>query len=262
MKKYAITAYRLVKQLVADPSKQLRNWRALPTYLRNASTWMRANSDDVFRVRVTDLHPVLQDRFASAGTARGHYFLQDLWVAQQLYRLGVDEHTDVGSRIDGFVSHLLTLLIDVTYVDIRPLSSSLNSLQFVQGTLTDLPFETGSLHTLSSLHVLEHVGLGRYGDLVEPDGYMAAARELSRVLAPGGHLFVSVPVGRERLCFDAHRVFSSKRILQIFDSLTLEEFALINDEGTVVNEEAEISDADSCEYGCGIFHFRKEVGKG
>ena len=83
-----------------------------------------------------------------------------------------------------------------------------DGLRFVQGDMCRLDgFETGSVDSLSCLHTIEHVGLGRYGDPIDPEGWVVAVRELARILAPGGRLYLGTPIGRERVCFNSERVF-------------------------------------------------------
>ena len=49
--------------------------------------------------------------------------------------------------------------------------------------------------------MLEHIGLGRYGDPIDPQGTEKAATELQRVLAPGGDLYLSLPIEKESRVF-------------------------------------------------------------
>ena len=70
-----------------------------------------------------------------------------------------------------------------------------------------------STDSLSCLHALEHFGLGRYGDPVDYDGYLKGFDNLYRILKPGGRLYFSVPMGPQRIEFDAHRVFSMAYLL-------------------------------------------------
>jgi hypothetical protein len=107
------------------------------------------------------------------------------------------------------------------------------------------------------LHVIEHIGLGRYGDPLDPQGSVKAALELQRVVSRGGSLYLSLPVGRERICFNAHRVHSPLSILKMFPQLKLINFSMVNDNGEYV-ENAAVENAVEFEYGCGLFHFRKE----
>jgi len=112
---------------------------------------------------------------------------------------------------------------------------------------------------LSCLHVIEHIGLGRYGDPIDPDGHLKAAAELSRVLRSGGQLLLGTPVGRERLCFDAHRIFDPATIVAMLKPLVLLTFALIDDGGTTIQREASFEQARRCTYGCGLFLFEKPM---
>ncbi|CAN5655398.1 hypothetical protein BH23GEM9_BH23GEM9_22940 [soil metagenome] len=249
--------YHALTTLFFNPRELARKYRSLPLFVRNWSRYVVLNSDPAFSVRLRSLWYRSYDRYGAAGDANGHYFFQDLWAARDLFVRRIESHVDVGSRIDGFVAHVLPFC-DVTYVDIRPVPLEWPGFRFRLGSVTDLPYDDDTIASLSCLHVIEHVGLGRYGDPVAPDGYLTAARELSRVLAPGGQLLLGTPVGRERLCFDAHRVFDPLTITDAFETLELLEFLLIDDGGERV-EAASFGEARKCEYGCGLFRFRKPL---
>ena len=194
-----------------------------------------------------------------AGIMQGHYFFQDIWAAEKVFQKKPQLHIDIASRIDGFVAHLLPFC-KVEYVDIRKMDSTLSNLVFKEGSILQLPYPDNSVTSLSCLHVIEHIGLGRYGDPIDPEGFAKAAAELVRVLAPGGHLYFGTPIGEEKLYFDAHRVFAVETILQLFQGLVLEEFSLINDRARGIIPNASYTDANNCKYGCGLFAFTK-VGK-
>lgn len=256
--RYARWLYHNFTSLFTDPLLMAAKWRGLPYFLRNGVRYRRAARDvPQFALRFGDVHYMSFDRFAPAGTARGHYFFQDLWAARKLYDWGVDRHVDIGSRVDGFVAHVLAFC-EVEYVDVRPLEATVPRLTFRRGTLTALPYQDDALPSVSCLHVLEHVGLGRYGDAIDPSGHVRAAREVSRVLQPGARLLLGVPVGHERLCFDAHRIFDPNTVVELFGALRLEEFALVDDRGLELLEDASLEQAKACEYGCGLFVFRKD----
>ena len=143
------------------------------------------------------------------------YFFQDAWAFEAIFRNSPERHVDVGSH-HKFVA-LLSKVCPVTMVDIRPLSVQLDSLDFRPGSILDLPFPDGSLSSVSCLCVIEHIGLGRYGDELDPFGTENAARELKRVIAPAGHLYVSAPLDDEnRTYFNAHRAFSEDYLLELF----------------------------------------------
>lgn len=154
------------------------------------------------------------------------YFYQDSWAFEKIVNRQPKYHVDIGSH-HKFVA-LLSKVVPLTMVDIRPLSLPLESLQFKQGSVLELPFEDNSIDSLSCLCVVEHIGLGRYGDPLDPDGSEKSIAELSRVLAPGGCLYLSVPVGNQSLvAFNAGRVFSIDDLKKLIHPLVIKDSAFI-----------------------------------
>jgi SAM-dependent methyltransferase len=203
--------------------------------------------------RWIDSDPQLSDRLPTSSFDR-HYFYQDVWAAQRIAELGPQSHVDIGSRVDyvGF----LTSLTKVVFVDIRPLEAEVEGLESLAGSILDLPFEDGSLRSVSCLHVAEHIGLGRYGDPLDPEGTRKAAAELQRVVAPAGQLLFSGPVGRPRLCFNAHRIHSPEQILEMFPLLELVEFSGVDDQGRFRRHRA-LDELAGSRYACGMFRFTR-----
>jgi len=208
-----------------------------------------------FKVHALDLYPCFLDKYQAAGQASGHYFHQDIFMAQQIYKANPGEHWDIGSRIDGFISNLLTFR-KVNIIDIRALESKVPEMMFHQGDVTCLNYPDNYFESLSCLHAMEHVGLGRYGDTIDPEGCYKGMTELSRTLKPGGTLYFSVPIGKERVVFNAHRVFNPKTIIERFAALDLVYFAAVNDEGNMVNPAHWQNFVDS-QYSCGLFIYKK-----
>jgi SAM-dependent methyltransferase len=200
-----------------------------------------------------NLQPCLTDDTPTSGYD-SHYFYQDIWAFKRVLASGAKRHVDVGSRVDyvGFLS----AVTDVTFVDIRPLMVNLERFRCMPGSILAMPFDDGSCASLSCLHVAEHIGLGRYGDPLNPLGTVEAARELERVLAPGGDLYFSLPVGRPRVCFNAHRIHSVEQILSYFSGLDLVGFSCVDDSG-FFHEDVDPRALSSASYACGMFHFRK-----
>jgi len=230
--------------------------RAMARFVRDYRRWQRT-APAAWRADPGDLKWRLTEAGEEAGAARGHYFLQDLWAAQRVHAFAPQRHVDVGSRVDGFVAHVAAFC-PVAYVDIRPLKADVPGIEGRIGEIANLPYEDSSVVSLSTLHVVEHIGLGRYGDPIAPDGWRAAVADLQRVLAPGGQLLFSTPVGRQRVVFHAHRVFDAVRIIEAFDRLELAEFSLIPDNRAVAwRENADPASCGDLKYGCGLFRFRK-----
>lgn len=197
------------------------------------------------------------DRYDFAGKIDSHYFIQDIVVAQKIIESGVDKHFDIGSRIDGFISHLLVSNIEVNMIDVRPLDYVIENLNFIKGNATDLSgIKSNSILSLSSLHAIEHFGLGRYGDPIDINGWYKALKEFERILAVGGKLYLSVPIGKEnKLCFNAHRIFKPSLIVDSLNELKLDSFIYIKNYSLITsNDYKNYSDDD---YLCGIFVFTK-----
>ena len=198
-------------------------------------------------------YPCLTD-WVAATPFDPHYFFQGAWLARRLRKSGCALHVDVGSSV--MMINVLSAQVPVVFVDYRPLTAKLPDLTSLAADIKCLPFADDSIASLSSLHVLEHIGLGRYGDPLDPDGSVGAARELARVLAPGGRLYVSVPTGRTRVCFNAHRVFAPVQLKAMFDGLRCTSFSLVNDAGSFVDVASE-AEAGEAEYACGMYEFVK-----
>jgi Caenorhabditis protein of unknown function, DUF268 len=201
-------------------------------------------------IALHEAYPQIHDRTASS-PIDAHYFHQDVWAARRIAELEPAHHVDVGSRVDlvGF----LTSITAVTFVDIRRLDVDIEDLTSVAGSILDMPFVGRSLQSLSCLHVAEHIGLGRYGDPLDPKGTPKAAAELQRVLALGGQLLFSVPVGRPRTCFNAHRIHAPGDVLEMFPELELVEFAGVDDAGRF-SRHRQLEELMGERYACGLFH--------
>lgn len=229
-------------------------------YVRNALAYSRAakrlGGSFSFNFKAVNIYPCLYDRFEQAGSVPKHYFFQDIWAARKVAASGVSMHYDVGSRLDGFIAHCLSFC-SVVMLDVRPLKIDLKGLLFTQANCMSMTnISDGQITSISSLHAIEHFGLGRYGDPIDVEGHVKAINELKRVLSVGGDLYFSVPVGLERIEFDAHRIFSPKTIISLFSGLELVEFSAVDDSNGFC-EHADISSYESADYSCGLFHFRK-----
>ncbi len=181
-----------------------------------------------------------------------HYFYQTHWAVDRIIGHLPRFHVDIGSST--FFVSAASAFVALIFVDYRSLRVSLPGFQPMGGDLTGLPFADKSVPSLSCLHVVEHVGLGRYGDWLDPMGSVKAASELSRVLQPNGQLLLSTPVGRERIQFNAHRVFAPSTVISMLGDLQLRDFALVDD-GGIFYPRAALEQAARCEYGCGMFEF-------
>ncbi|MFA6471649.1 MAG: DUF268 domain-containing protein [Candidatus Latescibacterota bacterium] len=225
-----------------------------PRYLSYFRDWFRySRMEGAEKIRIRDAYPLLHDKTKTTSFDT-HYFYQDIWAFKKVLKSGAASHVDVGSRIDlvGF----LTAITDVTFIDIRPLVARLANFTSKEGSILSLPYENDSVRSLSCLHVVEHIGLGRYGDPLDPHGTEKGCRELARVLAKDGNLYFAMPVGKPRLCFNGHRIHSPEQVLDYFEGLKLVELSGITDDVRFI-ENIDSRILETSDFGCGLFHFTK-----
>lgn len=219
----------------------------------------KLNKRSNFKINYDNLWPIISDKYAAAGTV-GNYFWQDLWAARLILSSGIKNHYDIGSRMDGFIAHLLAADIDVTMIDVREFPTEIEGLHtIVDDAKTLHQFEDNSINSLSALCSIEHFGLGRYGDPIDPEACFVCFDNIQRVLRKDGNLYISLPIGKERVEFNAHRVFYPATIIEYFDKLKLVEYSTTAQ--GIIEYNADIhkydNDTHNGNYRYGLFHFRK-----
>jgi SAM-dependent methyltransferase len=199
------------------------------------------------------MYPCLGD-WTTTTPFDSHYFYQGAWLARKLRLRSPLKHVDIGSSV--MTLSVISAYVDTEFVDLRPIDTKLPGLIPRLGSIVSLDFLDNSVTSLSCLHVIEHIGLGRYGDPLDTLGSVKAAAELERVLSPGGRLYLSLPVGRERVCFNAHRVHSPSSVLSMFRKLKLIEFSWVDDSGRF-HDNVSHHMAEGQDYACGMFLIEK-----
>jgi SAM-dependent methyltransferase len=203
----------------------------------------------------SERYPCLGEKTSATGFDR-HYVHHTAWAARILARTPPERHVDFSSSL--YFVAIVSAFVPMDHYDYRRPDLRLDNATAGFADLTALPFADNSISSVSCMHVVEHIGLGRYGDALDPDGDKKAMRELSRVVAPKGQLLFVVPVGRPRICFNAHRIYSYEQIVTGFSALQLVEFRLVPDlpqDGGLIEAKPHVVAAQ--EYGCGCFYFRK-----
>lgn len=246
-------------QFGIDPLRFVHSLRGLPVFFKDLMLFrLKGYTGKLVWM------PYLHDRYEEAGSIKNEYFWQDLLVAQWIYSAHPERHVDVGSRVDGFVAHIASFR-KIEVLDVRPITSSIPGVTFMNVDLMKtLPRSylegDGYCDSISCLHALEHFGLGRYGDSIDPLGHEKGLSNLSTLLKPGGILYLSVPIGQERIEFNANRVFDPRTILFLADSsgLMLQSLTVISDGLYInkVNPNVEILHSlSTASYNLGIFSF-------
>ena len=246
----------LCTQFGLDLRRLFRSLRGIPRYITDAVSF-RSKFDGVF-----SLKPCLYDWYEEGGTSNNEYFWQDLHIAHQIFLARPEKHVDVGSRLDGFVAHVASYR-QIEVFDIRPVTPIIPGVVFTQADLMSQDgLKTNYCDSLSCLHALEHFGLGRYGDPIDVNGYVAGLRNMARLLKPGGIFYLSVPIGQPRVDFNANRVFDAQDLVMLAEGngLLLQKFAWVEPGKTLMHSDqihADLIDLHCKYYALGIFTFIK-----
>jgi len=202
-----------------------------------------------YKFKTLMLHPCLFDNTVIT-PIEPIYFYQDLWFASHIFHRKPKIHFDIGSSIK--TMSILAQFTKIVFVDIRPPNIDVPNMEFIKGDITNLLFANNSINSLSSICVIEHIGLGRYGDKLDQFGSEKAIMELKRVLAPKGFLYISIPVDSEnKIYFNAHRAFTRDYILELFDGFEIIEEKYTYGYNLVDRYEKEKG------FGTGLYIFRK-----
>ena len=210
------------RQFGFDPILTIKAFRNLPHYLLDTFRFQLVKSNQKIV-----LAPALGDFKEDSGSAKGHYFWQDLICARWIFNNNPSVHLDLGSRVDGFICHLLPFT-KVDILDIRPLSVEISGLSSrIVDAQSGFSDTAEKYQSVSSLHSLEHFGLGRYGDPLDVNGHEKGLRNLSDAVEVGGNLYISFPIGRPQTEFNSQRILHPLWPLEILTKFSLEEFVLI-----------------------------------
>lgn len=263
MKRFLVkTHWLLSSQLGIDLLRLLRSLRGLPRFVTDWQMFRKGHTGQLL------WKPCLHDRYEEGGTTKSEYFWQDLLVARWVHEVAPQKHVDVGSRVDGFVAHVASFR-DIEVFDVRPVSTHIPGVTFKQADFMDansiapLIAGGGYCDSLSCLHALEHFGLGRYGDPIDPLGYRDGLKNMASLLRTGGGFYLSIPIGKERVEFNANWVFDPRTIVNVAKAtgLVLKGLTVINakhgEQDSSYDENALQLLAEQ-PYNLGIFIFTKE----
>lgn len=242
-----------------NPGKTLKSLLAIPWYRQQKKLFLRLQRPMAnWPVKI---YPILLDR-EEQSACLGEYFWQDILVAKEIIFSNPRRHVDVGSRVDGFIAHLACVR-KVEIFDIRPLEKSIHNVSFTQWDITcPNPGYIGVADCVSCLHTIEHIGLGRYGDQLDPDGWNKGLKSLVDLISPRGGLWLSVPIGIQRVEFNAHRIFDPATIIHASGSLGMKlvRFFYLTELGFIesINVARDVKILGAKSYALGVFYFTKD----
>lgn len=236
---------------------QFKFWLTFPFVLKDYLEYVKKDKEKRFRLPFSSVMPCLFENtpFTRFDT---HYIYHTAWAARKVQEINAKEHVDISSSL--YFSGIISAFKPVHFYDFRPAKLNLSNLISGGENLTKLSFPDDSIRSLSCMHTVEHVGLGRYGDEINPEGDVQASKELGRVVEKGGNLIFVVPVGKPRIQFNAHRIYSYDMVSEMFPDFEIKEFSLIPDNaleiGMIYN--ATKLESDKQKYGCGCFWLIKK----
>lgn len=255
----------LSEQIGIDPLRMLRSLRGVPEFMRDLHMFRKGYRGPLV------LNPCFGDRYTEGGTTKSEYFWQDLIVARRIFEAQPRKHVDIGSRIDGFVAHVASFR-EIEVFDIRLVSTIIPGIVFRQADLMSeksiaayIEGHQGYCDSISCLHAIEHFGLGRYGDPIDTEGYLHGIKNLARLLKPGGRCYLSTPIGRQRVEFNANWVFAPTTIISaaMKHGLILENLTVLDQQGgqKILDypDAAALEPLNMSSYHLGIFTFTKRM---
>ncbi|HAS85075.1 MAG TPA: hypothetical protein DCS23_03345 [Candidatus Yonathbacteria bacterium] len=243
----AVAIYHLVKKMIRYPS-----------FFNEYFIFKKLLEDDKrFTTNITDLFPCLLDNTATTGF-EPHYVYHPAWACRVVKKINPTKHIDISSTVT--FSTMMSAFIPVDFYDYRPAEIRFDNLECKRGDLMRLPFIDNSIESISCMHTVEHIGLGRYGDRLDSTGDIKASKELSRVVKSGGSLVFVVPVGKPKIEFNAHRIYSYEQVVSMFPDMDIKEFSLVPDDykkyGLISNADKNMVKEQN--WGCGCFWFIKK----
>jgi len=233
--------------------KKIKNIILSPFIIKDWIFFLNKDKENRFKKSLFDFYPQIKDKTIKTSFDH-HYVYHTSWATRKVKEINPEFHTDISSSL--YFSGILSTFVPVKFYDYRPAELKLSNLESYKGDLMSLPFSDNSINSLSCMHTIEHIGLGRYGDPIDPSGDTKAVDELKRVLSKEGYLLFVTPVGKPKIEFNAHRIYSYEMITEMFKELNLVEFTLITDSGDFI-ENANPDTVKEQKYGCGCFLFKK-----
>jgi hypothetical protein len=250
--------YRYLMQLWFEPLKLFEGFRALFWFLPDYFKFKKVKNKD-FHLMCS--FPCLHDKYDNSWVCKWHYFHQDLIVAQEIFKENPKKHVDIASRVDWFVAHIATFR-EIEVLDIRKLDSKVKNIKFKQADLMniwdDMKDYTSSI---SCLHAIEHFWLWRYWDSIDINWHIKGLDNIYMMLKKWGILYLSTPIWKQRIEFNAHRVFSVKYLYDyLIDKYEIEKFAYVDDNWDL-HENVDIKwwfkNSFWCRFWCWLFKLRK-----
>lgn len=191
------------------PQYRLR-WRGLVRVLDRAPR---------LKARLADLVRGLLQKVFDPGLITTERVIEYPFVFQHLNGIA-GPILDIGCCSSGVPIALASRGFRVVGIDFTPYPHPHPNLRAVRGDAMRCPFATGSFAAVLAISVIEHIGIGHYGDPLASAGDQVALREIARVLRPEGVAVITVPFGRV-MTNEFQRVYDPRRLADLLAPLTV-----------------------------------------
>ncbi len=250
----------MIPRSILHSLKKIRRLLLSPFVLKDLYLFKKVKGSERFSLNFSDIYPCIRDKTITTGFDR-HYVYHTSWASRVVREIDPPFHVDISSSL--YFSGILSAFVPVKFYDYRPAQLCLSDFESHKGNLLNLPFTDKSVQSISCMHTIEHIGLGRYGDEMDAEGDLKAIKELKRVTADGGNLIIVVPVGIPKIEFNAHRIYSYEQIIEMVSDpcFTLKEFSFIPEttaEGPILRN-ADPTIVSKAKYACGCFWFQRSA---
>ncbi len=197
----------------------------------NISGWLSTFKEEYF-----------QDRLRLEQIYGGYYEHMDYCVWRNIHRV-VQSHkdtfqgrtpaqgADIGCQNGLYPAMMLHQGVqEVTIFEIRDNVQQVPNVIFTNKDLTYDTSINNMFDLVTSASTIEHIGLGRYGDPIDPDGDIKMMNSIHRILRPGGHAIISFPYqpnpnGRGMIVWNHHRIYNKFR-----KDLLFKDFQIVKEE--------------------------------
>ncbi len=250
---------RLLKNIINNFKIYYEKKAKWEEFKKDFNNFKSKTKNERFQIKWENISPCLDDKTQNTDYG-SHYTLHPAWAARILKKINPVKLVDIASYTK--FNAIISAFIPVDFYDYRPAKIELSNMLSTHADITKLPFEDKSIQTLSCMHVIEHIGLGRYGDPIDPEGDIKAITELIRVLAIDGNLLFAVPLANEpKIRFNSERIYSHEQIMEYFSGLKLIEFSIIADfpDNYKIITNPSPALLKKQQYACGCYWFKKEL---
>ena len=153
-----------------------------------------------------------------------HYDGFAFWVVKKLSNSPTFIHRILDLGSPKMMCGMLSVNNSVTSMVLEDCSDALSNVQYVQHDVSyPFPFDAASFDVFTSTVALPLVGLGRYGDRLDANCLPHVVRELDRVMASNGDLYISMCLGPNLLAFNNGWFLDLETISRLFSGWVLTE---------------------------------------